>query len=626
MQKSLLHFLILIVLVLPGTTMAIPATLSHQGRILDSEMEPLIGVLDMTFSLYDQTEGGQPLWLEAISVAFDNGYYSVTIGTISQLNEEIFDQGQLFLGIQVDHGSELVPRTKITSVPYALRALVSESVIGEVIAVGGLQVGDGLVINELGEWIGPPISYSDLLDTPSAYGDDEVMTLLEQDGYVTEAALNDEEFATIIYVDQEISVRGEDYATSEHEHDYSSTEHGHEDYSVTDHGHDYSPTEHGHEDYSTTDHGHDNYSTTDHGHDDSYYTETEVNSSFGALADSDGTAPNEGSELQVNWDRLTNMPAGFADGQDGVGVSGNGSLNYLAKFVGSEEIGDSGIVESGGNIGINNSSPAATLDVGGGIRLGTTDTCNTSTEGTLRYNSEEKQIELCDGEQWTSLAPQLEADQFTIGLWHMDEASGNIDTLVDSSGFGNHLSRSDASQNVTGKSGKFSSAVGGWSYSGNAGSNLNAFFANTSLAGVNGLSNMTFEFFLFLEGNINGDPDPFGMGDNQGDGNQKWRLYSGNNIQYCNGHLAGSCLSASGVPTNAWVHVALSWDGSTVRLFVNGAVQGSVSDNDIGAITFLRVGAHSSGNSTFSNGRIDEVRLSNTVRYISNFTPPSSPF
>jgi len=58
------------------------------------------------------------------------------------------------------------------------------------------------------------------------------------------------------------------------------------------------------------------FADTAHNHNDLYYTQTQLNTS-------DGDAPNVGAN-RVSWDNLTDVPAGFADGSDEVGGSGDG--------------------------------------------------------------------------------------------------------------------------------------------------------------------------------------------------------------------------------------------------------------------------------------------------------------
>ncbi|ABQ92224.1 LamG-like jellyroll fold domain-containing protein [Roseiflexus sp. RS-1] len=73
---------------------------------------------------------------------------------------------------------------------------------------------------------------------------------------------------------------------------------------------------------------------------------------------------------------------------------------------------------------------------------------------------------------------------------------------------------------------------------------------------------------------------------------------------------------------NTWYHIAVTYDGATARVFVNGSSGSAVT---IGAITqgpFLRIGGLAGYG--FFNGDIDDVRISNVVRYTSTFTPPST--
>ncbi|MEP6676910.1 MAG: LamG-like jellyroll fold domain-containing protein [Ferruginibacter sp.] len=88
---------------------------------------------------------------------------------------------------------------------------------------------------------------------------------------------------------------------------------------------------------------------------------------------------------------------------------------------------------------------------------------------------------------------------------------------------------------------------------------------------------------------------------------------------------------------NAWHHIAAVDNGTLIRLFVDGNLQGSLPVN-IGLQTNtapLTIGATSldfgfTGNVGTSNffhaGIYDEVRFSNSVRYTTNFTVPSSAF
>jgi PKD repeat protein/glucose/arabinose dehydrogenase len=80
-------------------------------------------------------------------------------------------------------------------------------------------------------------------------------------------------------------------------------------------------------------------------------------------------------------------------------------------------------------------------------------------------------------------------------------------------------------------------------------------------------------------------------------------------------------------PLNQWYHVAGTYDGSTMRLFVNGSQVGSRAGtgNIVQTTNPLRIGS-ADGSGDIFTGLIDEVRVSNVVRYSGSFTRPQGPF
>ncbi|MEI8361480.1 MAG: fibrobacter succinogenes major paralogous domain-containing protein [bacterium] len=61
------------------------------------------------------------------------------------------------------------------------------------------------------------------------------------------------------------------------------------------------------------------------------------------------------------------------------------------------------VINSVGNIGIGTSTPVVMLDVNGEIKIGNTLVgCDIATEGAMRYNSEKRLVEHCDGNEWDS--------------------------------------------------------------------------------------------------------------------------------------------------------------------------------------------------------------------------------
>jgi hypothetical protein len=79
--------------------------------------------------------------------------------------------------------------------------------------------------------------------------------------------------------------------------------------------------------------------------------------------------------------------------------------------------------------------------------------------------------------------------------------------------------------------------------------------------------------------------------------------------------LPGVALDARGsaaLPLNTWSHLAATYDGTTLRLYVNGSLVGSraVASALVTSTGALRIGGNSVWGEFFT-GRIDEVRLYN---------------
>ena len=93
-----------------------------------------------------------------------------------------------------------------------------------------------------------------------------------------------------------------------------------------------------------------------------------------------------------------------------------------------------------------------------------------------------------------------------------------------------------------------------------------------------------------------------------------------------NGSLNGSDYISSygAVGRDTWSHVAIVFDGTNVRLYVNGNAASSTPHPSwpIGD-RFLNVGYDYDG---ATDGYINDLRISDYAVYTANFTPPTSPF
>lgn len=104
----------------------IPSTLSFQGVLGDGAGQAMAdGSYALTFRLYTQAMGGTPLWTETQTLDVNGGVFNAQLGSVTALTPT-FDKGY-WLGVSVDGSAELVPRTALLSVPYALRAGHAES-------------------------------------------------------------------------------------------------------------------------------------------------------------------------------------------------------------------------------------------------------------------------------------------------------------------------------------------------------------------------------------------------------------------------------------------------------------------------------------------------------------------
>jgi hypothetical protein len=103
-------------------------------------------------------------------------------------------------------------------------------------------------------------------------------------------------------------------------------------------------------------------------------------------------------------------------------------------------------------------------------------------------------------------------------------------------------------------------------------------------------------------------------------GNLAYGLYANSDLSLGNrpsGHVFtlndNNLRGGSTLPVNAWTHLALTYNGSTVRLYINGAEAGAIPSTGNAVVTSaapLHIGGNSIWGEWFS-GLIDEVRIYN---------------
>ena len=148
--------LTLLMIALPGVSLGLPNQFVQEGLLVDRNGAPLDGAHSITLRLYAAAAGGAPLFEEVhANVQLFDGYYAVQVGSIRALDPALFARPELHLGIVIDNGAELAPRTPMTKVPAAFVADVATNVTGN-ITPRTVSIGGRVIINENGQWVGNP--------------------------------------------------------------------------------------------------------------------------------------------------------------------------------------------------------------------------------------------------------------------------------------------------------------------------------------------------------------------------------------------------------------------------------------------------------------------------------------
>lgn len=105
-----------------GLAQGVPNSITYQGKLTDSGGNPLSGDHSMQFKLWSEETGGYVLWDSGtLTVPVNAGLFTVTLGTPSNaITPYEMRTGGAWIETKV--GTETLPRVKLTSTPFALRA------------------------------------------------------------------------------------------------------------------------------------------------------------------------------------------------------------------------------------------------------------------------------------------------------------------------------------------------------------------------------------------------------------------------------------------------------------------------------------------------------------------------
>lgn len=112
-----------------GTANATPVQLNQQGRLIDSGGAPIHGTHNLTVRLYNA--GGTEVFAETFtSTMLESGFYAVQLGAGSTVLDHTDVAAATEVGITVDTGAELTPRSPLATAPHAVQSTNSDTVGG----------------------------------------------------------------------------------------------------------------------------------------------------------------------------------------------------------------------------------------------------------------------------------------------------------------------------------------------------------------------------------------------------------------------------------------------------------------------------------------------------------------
>jgi hypothetical protein len=134
----------------------VPRSMSIQGRLVDSQGDPLTGAVTLTFRIFDAQVGGTEIWPggagEAQSLVLGaEGMWQAEVGALAPLTEAVFTADtSRWLEVTVDDGvnpPETLTRLRLSTQPYSFRSASAQQADAALLAadaeqLGGMTAGD----------------------------------------------------------------------------------------------------------------------------------------------------------------------------------------------------------------------------------------------------------------------------------------------------------------------------------------------------------------------------------------------------------------------------------------------------------------------------------------------------
>lgn len=211
--------------------------------------------------------------------------------------------------------------------------------------------------------------------------------------------------------------------------------------------------------------------------------------------------------------------------------------------------------------------------------------------------------------------PVPDIDQYVKLMLHMDGPNGSS-TFVDSSSLGLSPTLSGSPTISTSQS-KFGGASGLFG----SGNRLNYSSSEHNV----GTGDFSVECWVYPLGDGSTALDVIGQGTN---GFNVWLSNAPHKLKFSQVGVIDILAGSATIANNTWTHIAVARAGTSLKSFVNGAVDSSATSSANLNSSTTSVGARpGSASGDHFNGYLDEVRLSKGIaRWTGAFTPSARPY
>ena len=142
MFKLPLCVLLLFLLAFSSALADAPNTMNYQGLLTDGDSAVANGGYSVVFTIYDAPALGNSKWTETRVVTTVSGLFTVVLGTVTPIDDTVFNGTGRWLGVKVEADAEMTPRTALATVPYAARIATVDGASGGTITGATVVTGN----------------------------------------------------------------------------------------------------------------------------------------------------------------------------------------------------------------------------------------------------------------------------------------------------------------------------------------------------------------------------------------------------------------------------------------------------------------------------------------------------